>query len=105
MSRHGHLVGACVIALTLVAWEPVGASPSSDSPAELCRMPVSTHTENGFVSYPAGTFTADASGMPTLPGSFQSGVTNYGYAFDRALAKWVPVTPNLLSPDGSEYVY
>ena len=105
MSRGGYLVGAAVTAVTITGWVPVGAAPSSDSPPELCRLPVSTHTDIGFVSYPTGTFTADASEKPSLPGSSQSSVTNFGYSYDRALSQWVPVTPNLLSPDGSEYVY
>jgi nucleoid-associated protein YgaU len=105
MRRHVWPAGAAVIAATLVAWAPEPASSVGEQAQELCRLPVSTGTDIGFLSYPAGTFTADPSAKPALPGSSQSSVTNYGYAFDVALSSWVPVTHNLVSPDGSKYVY
>jgi LysM repeat protein len=105
MGRHVWLAGAVVTAATLVAWAPAPASSVRESAQEVCRLPVSTGTDIGFLSYPAGTFTADASAKPALPGSTQSGVTNLGYTFDVPLSRWVPVTHNLVSPDGSKYVY
>jgi len=105
MSRRRCLVGAVVTAMTLVTWQPAAASSSTASPQELCRLPVSTGTDIGFLSYPTGTFTAEASGKPELPGSSRSSVTNFGFAFDRPISRWVPVSPSLVSPDGSKYVY
>ncbi len=105
VGRLAWLAVAAVAATTLVAWAPAPAASAGDAAQELCRLPVFTGTGIGFVSYPAGTFTAESSPEPALPGSTQSGVTNYGYAFDAAFSRWVPVTHNLLSPDGSRYVY
>jgi nucleoid-associated protein YgaU len=105
MGRRAWLAGAAFAAATLVPWAPMPASSAGGAAQEVCRLPVSTGTDIGFVSYPAGTFTAEPSTKPALPGSTPSGVTNYGYAYDAALSRWVPVTHNLVSPDGSKYVY
>ncbi len=106
MGRHAWLAGAALTAATLTAWAPAPAFSASGLAQEVCRLPVFTGTDIGFLSYPAGTFTSEPSAKPALPGSTQSGgSTNIGYAFDSALSRWVPVTHNLLSPDGINYVY
>ncbi|HZQ49571.1 MAG TPA: LysM peptidoglycan-binding domain-containing protein [Candidatus Dormibacteraeota bacterium] len=103
--RRAWVAGAAVAFATVVAWAPAPAASAGGGDQEVCRLPVSTGTQLGFVSYPAGTFTAEPGPRPVLPSSAGSAVTNYGYAFDAALSTWVPVTQNLVSPDGREYVY
>lgn len=75
-------------------------------PRELCRLPVVTAADNGFVTYPGGVYTPDPSGTPALPPSNQSGAPpNYGYAYDTVYSRWLPVMPSLVSPDGTHYVF
>jgi LysM domain len=75
-------------------------------PRDLCRLPVVTAAGNGFVTYPAGVYTPDPSGQPVLPIPDQSGPPpNYGYAYDTAYSRWLPITPSLVSPDGTHYVF
>jgi hypothetical protein len=75
-------------------------------PRELCRLPVVTVAGNGLVTYPGAVYTPDPSGTPALPIPSPSGTPpNYGYAYDTAYSRWLPVTPNLVSPDGAHYVF
>ncbi len=112
----GVLVGAAT--LTVSAPEEPIVPPSGESipgptmltdatvPGELCRLPVTTLAGNGFVTYPGAVYTPDPSGEPALPGSIQSGMApNYGYAYDTVYSRWLPVMPNLVSPDGTHYVF
>lgn len=104
MRLYAQAIGVAVIAATVIAWAPETTAPKGDDSGEVCRLPVSTGTQIGFISYPSGSFTAETTAMPALPGSSQTS-SNLGYAFDRQLSRWVPVTQNLVSPDGSKYVF
>src|SRR6202165_4201579 len=79
-----------------VSPRPVGLAP--------CRVPFLGETTSpfgpGFVGYPTGTFTSDASGaLHGLPDG--TGVETYDWRF----ARWVPVHHDLVSPDDSQYTY
>ena len=111
------MVGVLLTAATLVGCGPAGSSPieavnarqavfaAGSSSQEQCRLPVTTLTDNGFLSYPAGAFYADPAGKPVLPGTGGANVTNYGFAYSTPISRWVPVAPSLVSPDGTRYVY
>ena len=59
-----------------------------------------------WVTYPGAAYTPDPSGQPVLPTPNQSGPPpNYGYAYDAADSRWLPVMPSLVSPDGTHYVF
>jgi nucleoid-associated protein YgaU len=115
--RNGYwfAIGAVVVAATVTGSAPeeaVGGIPAqtkltnATAPGELCRLPVVTLAGNGFVTYPAGVYTPDPSGTPSLPGSNQSGTTlNTQYSYDAGYSRWLPVMPGLISPDGTHYVY
>lgn len=72
-----------------------------------CRLPVvSINPDNagpalqvGFITFPAGQFVPD-------PNGFASVLHGDGGGFyDRAFARWVPVSPAAALPDGSAYAY
>jgi hypothetical protein len=119
-----------VLALVLAACHSgTTASPSaSPTPATVttCRLPVfnwgpvtngnssSIAGKNGFLSLPAGTFSADPAGVmlydettfvtstrqtPTLDGD------NSGGTYDAPRGRWLPVARSHVLPDGSAYVY
>jgi nucleoid-associated protein YgaU len=119
-SSYRYAIGVLVGAATLTMWapeQPLVSAFAEDNPGparlakaavplELCRLPVVTLAGNGFVTYPAGVYTPDPSGTPTLPPSNQSGAPpNYGYTYDAVYSRWLPVMPSLVSPDGAHYVF
>lgn len=76
---------------------PAGPASMSPSPVALglCRLPFTDFTATGFMNYPDGTFTPDPS---AVAGAGQQ-------AYDRASSRWVPVSHDLVSADGSQYAY
>ncbi|HEY8643724.1 MAG TPA: hypothetical protein VIO84_13270 [Candidatus Dormibacteraeota bacterium] len=82
-----------------------------------CRVPISNGQPGGggFVGLPGGAFTSDPasnvaldwSGAPppkqTAPGPGRP--PTLGLSYDRAVGKWVPVSANLVAPDGQSYAY
>src|ERR1700704_4199627 len=118
--RYWCAIGVLVGAATLIVWAPaepiiapvVEGTPrpprltDATAPRELCRLPVVTLAGNGFVTYPGGVYTPDPSEKPVLPSPNQSGMpSNYGYTYDAVYSRWLPVMPNLVSPDRTHYVF
>jgi hypothetical protein len=87
----------------LTATPSSGAAPSPEpSPTSLvaslsCRLPISSYAggSGGFVSFPAGTFSSDPASIIAGPGA---------NTYDRAAAKWLPVSRSAVTPDGTRYV-
>lgn len=93
------------------------SSPVSQQAATPCRVPFTDYKTTGFISYPNGTFTADPSAattpdpgrpgfahtvaLPVLTGVAGNGSETYDWRFSR----WLPVSYELVSPDGSQYAY
>lgn len=64
-----------------------------------CRLPVTTTDSGvGWLDVPGGTFKPD----PTVVGHFSA--HDGSIAWDPAIAGWVPIHPQYLSPDGTRYV-
>ena len=95
------------------------SAASSPSPVMLssCRLPFTTFKATGFVGVPDGTFTAD-SGSATQPDPSRPGFVRtvaspalYGpdgagqETYDWRFTRWLPVSHELVSPDGSQYAY
>jgi hypothetical protein len=107
-----------------VASEPASpareASPSSQPPASAgaWKLPVAFSTgsataQGGFVSLLDGIFSSDPSanltnstvGSPPLKGTWpKTNVADYP-SYDARLRRWVPVSPQQLTPDGTQYAY
>ncbi len=85
-----------------------------------CKIPISNGQpgSGGFVAIPGGAFTSDPASnvaidwkgapapqqTPAGPG-LAGRPPAYGYSFDRAVGKWLPVSPNWVTPDGQAYAY
>jgi hypothetical protein len=99
-------------------------SPSSTTGSvggRSCRLPVVTWTQTaqgrvaaeGFLTYPTGQLTSDASGGVVLDGTrYRSTAKPYLYgggpgagSYDWPLGRWLPVKPRSVSPDGLHYAY
>lgn len=82
-----------------------------------CRLPVYAGPpgSGGFIVFPGGTFIADPTSSVALPTPSPGGATappapGYGpgypgLSYDRQYSRWVPVSTNWVSPDGSHYAY
>lgn len=88
---------------------PLGQGLVGDLPAE-----IGMGSEVGFVHFPSGTFAADpAATMVDDPSSnrVRTAARPYLYgtrgtfAYDRAVGRWLPVSPNQVSADGLHYAY
>jgi hypothetical protein len=113
-------------ASTQTAPASVASASASPMAGGGCRLPVfnwgpvtngsstSIAGKNGFLSLPAGTFSADPAGVmlydettfvtstqrtPTLEGDSSSGT------YDAPRGRWLPVARSNVLPDGSAYVY
>lgn len=125
---HFRFAAVAVLGLALAACGGgPSASPSvSPATATACRLPVynwgpvtnnnssSIAGKNGFLSLPAGTFSADAAGVliydeathvvstqepPHLKGDSSIG------SYDAPRGRWLPAARSNVLPDGSAYVY
>ena len=67
-------------------------SHARSAAATACRLPISGPGIAGFVSYPSGQFSRDASISPKTT-----------VAYDNAVGRWLPVPFEWLSPDGLSY--
>ena len=101
-----------LIGLTLSACQSGGSNGSSTSPSPVgvalrCKLPISNGVpgSGGFISFPEAIFTADKASHVTLPGPALGGRQAFGLSYDRASAKWLPVPPDWVSPDGTRYAY
>lgn len=66
-----------------------------------CRLPVLAGASAGFISFPGGNVTLDhAVSLNPYKGGYA-----YGYTYDQAVKRWVPVQRSALSPDGRSYSY
>jgi hypothetical protein len=92
------------------------SSPSPVLPSS-CRLPFTVFTATGFIHVPDGVFTADT-GSATQPDPNRAGFVRtvaspalYGpggtgqETYDWRFSRWLPVPHELVSPDGSQYVY
>lgn len=78
-----------------------------------CRLPIDQGPSGsgGFIAFPNGTYTADPRSAVNLPAGLPSPVAqfggnqNTGITYDHTHARWLPVPPNWVAPDGSRYVY
>lgn len=78
-----------------------------------CRLPifVGPPGSGGFIVFPGGSFVADPRSGVTLPAGIpspnpgQGPFQGLGLSYDRIHDRWLPVPRNLVSPDGSRYVY
>jgi hypothetical protein len=65
-----------------------------------CRLPIVINTQSpqaGFISFPDGTFAADAAGAIKSK--------SFGLAYDRGYNRWLPVDWRFVSDDGTHYAY
>jgi hypothetical protein len=123
----------CLVFLTAcqagssTAQQPTPSAVSAVSPSAsqsrldvACRLPVSIQGvpkdgwTGGFITFPAGSYQADSSGViqPVGDGDVGTQAQPYltGHAggtpfYDLAQQRWLPVGPGLTSPDGSSYAY
>lgn len=73
------------------------ASPSALAAGPACSLPFTDLAQTtGFIRFPGGDLVAD-------PRVHQGGSDTRTY--DWAQSRWLPVSPDLISPDGSKYVY
>jgi hypothetical protein len=85
------------------------AATSSPAPAASCLLPIywfegdvpnTVHT--GFFSYPGGRVQGETNTVVRSPNdTFVAPAATY----DRVVGRWLPVTPNAISPDGLSYAY
>lgn len=93
--------------------DPFISSYSAPSAPSLnCTLPVFAGPpgSGGFVSFPAGAFTADPRSAVAFPSPGPSygpgyGYPNMGQTYDRAHSRWLPVPSQFVSPDGAHYAY
>lgn len=64
-----------------------------------CRLPVLAGASGAFISFPDGAVTIDRS-ITLNP--YKGG---YGYTYDGAVQRWVPIPGSAVSPDGRSYAY
>ena len=91
------------------------SSGAPDASGLSCRLPIYAGGpgSGGFLVLPDKTFVADprsSVSQPSpppgaTPAQAQLGPGFYGLSYDRALAKWLPVSWNWVSPDGKHYAY
>lgn len=103
-----------------------GTTPSART-SFACRLPVTTLErdvlQGGFVTFPAGTYEADAAGLFTrdsTSGRYRSAAVPVllgmgmnvnpsplrpDVYYDRALQRWLPAGRQTVSPDGTRYAY
>ena len=80
-------------------------APTPDAFTGNCKLPVSwgdmgTPLSGGFISFPGASFAPDSSASGLI--------TPYGQnwaSYDTPMRKWVPVTRERLSPDGTTWLY
>lgn len=89
----------------------LGLGPTALSTVDFsCRLPVfddqGTGPVGGFIDFPSGTVTPDPAGTVSI-GRFGRELvgSSYVHYFDRAYSRWLPVSREAVSPDGSHYVY
>jgi hypothetical protein len=77
-----------------------------------CRLPLVVGDAGGFMSFPAGTFTADPGGVLSQQSSGIYSIAGnpplYGVTwqmYDVAEHRWVPTNPDHMTPDGRFYAY
>lgn len=121
------LVGACSAPATPQARPPSPAASISPAPSPTwslglgptaisavdfsCRLPVfddrGTGSVGGFIGFPSGTVTPDpAAGMVSIARLGRELVgDSYLHYYDRAYSRWLPVSRNAVSPDGSHFAY
>src|SRR5438445_5609412 len=121
------LVGACSAPGTLQVRPPSPAASISPAPSPTwslglgptaisavdfsCRLPVfddsGTGSVGGFIGFPSGTVTPDpAAGMVSIARLGRELVgDSYLHYYDRAYSRWLPVSRNAVSPDGSHFAY
>lgn len=99
-----------VAGLLIGCGQPAGApgavtpTPTPVIDQSACKIPIAPEEDPsgaGFVSYPDGRFTPDSSANVLLP----PGYARQGFAYDRPFAKWLPVPPDWVAPDGGRYAY
>jgi len=63
-----------------------------------CRLPIMTPDKQGaFVSFPSGSVLIDPQA--------QALANQWGFYYDRAFSRWLPVQRQAVSPDGKHYAY
>jgi hypothetical protein len=76
-----------------------------------CKLPVSMlgqQGSGGFITFPAGTVTADPSSNVTAPGSeLNPGGPGdwFALSYDNAAKRWLPVPTTWVTPDGQVYFF
>jgi hypothetical protein len=80
-----------------------GPSPAPAGSALSCRLPVVTPSQAGWLTFPDGSFQADARGTVQLPG--YSSPPFFWKSYDKAYERWLPVPRDSISPDGQHYAY
>jgi hypothetical protein len=75
-----------------------------------CRLPVFVDIgpgqPGGFIDFPSGTVTPDPTAVANLNRPGRELVDYfYGRYYDRAYSRWLPVSRNRVSPDGSHYAF
>lgn len=98
-------------------YPPASYGNSVSTMALNCRLPVYAGGpgSGGFIVFPGGTFVADPSSSVVLPSPSGAtappqngpgyGPNSPGLSYDRAYARWLPVPPMWVSPDGKHYAY
>jgi hypothetical protein len=89
----------------------LGLGATAVSPVDFtCRLPVFVEagqgSADGFVDLPSGTVTSDPAAPPSVVRAGRELVGNYViHYYDRAYSRWLPVSRNDVSPDGSHYAF
>ncbi len=87
------LAAVCVIAASACgAPRSRGSEPQAEVVNLACRLPIGSLSKGfgGFISFPEGTFTSDSKGA---------------MSYDAVHRQWLPVSRQMISPDGSSYAY
>jgi hypothetical protein len=129
------MAGAALIALAAACTGPGAAQPPTPSPVAIsspepipslrsapiqiqtlgfsCRLPISVDFGPGlpgaFIDFPSGTVTPDPAAAAAAASINRPGreLVDYfaGRYYDRADSRWLPVSRNGVSPDGSHYAF
>ena len=102
-SAHGNALRVTAVADNSGRTPSVAPNPTGGTVAFSCRLPVVTPTQAGWITFPDGSFQADAKANVQLPG--HSTAPFFQKSYDKSYERWLPVQRDAISPDGQHYAY